>query len=70
VVTEVMAIDQVKPVAEKADVLQIGARNMQNFDLLRRSAARAGGLAKRGAGSTWTSGSAPPSTSWRPARCA
>src|ERR1700682_3268815 len=33
VVTEVMAIDQVKPVAEKADVLQIGARNTQDFDL-------------------------------------
>jgi len=53
VVTEVMAIDQVKPVAEKADVLQIGARNMQNFDLL-RAVGRAGRpvLLKRGAGST------------------
>src|SRR5687768_10964880 len=34
VVTEVMAVDQVKLVAEYADVLQIGARNMQNFNLL------------------------------------
>jgi 3-deoxy-7-phosphoheptulonate synthase len=34
VVTEVMAIDQVKLVADYADVLQVGARNMQNFNLL------------------------------------
>jgi 3-deoxy-7-phosphoheptulonate synthase len=34
VVTEVMAVDQVKLVAEYADVLQVGARNMQNFNLL------------------------------------
>lgn len=34
IVTEVMAIDQVQQVAEYADVLQIGARNMQNFNLL------------------------------------
>jgi 3-deoxy-D-arabino-heptulosonate 7-phosphate (DAHP) synthase len=35
IVTEVMALEQVRPVAEKADILQIGARNMQNFNLLR-----------------------------------
>ena len=34
IVTEVMSIDQVDVVAEYADVLQIGARNMQNFNLL------------------------------------
>jgi 3-deoxy-7-phosphoheptulonate synthase len=34
VVTEVMAMDQVKLVADYADVLQVGARNMQNFNLL------------------------------------
>jgi len=34
-VTEVMRIDQIDRVAEKADCLQIGARNMQNFDLLK-----------------------------------
>ena len=34
VVTEVMAVEQVPVVAEYADVLQIGARNMQNFNLL------------------------------------
>ncbi len=34
IVTEVMSIDQVSLVAEYADVLQIGARNMQNYNLL------------------------------------
>ena len=34
VVTEVMATDEVTLVAEYADVLQIGARNMQNYRLL------------------------------------
>jgi chorismate mutase/prephenate dehydratase len=34
IITEVMTIDQVKLVADKADILQIGARNMQNFPLL------------------------------------
>lgn len=35
VVTEVMAIAQIEAVAAHADVLQIGSRNMQNFDLLK-----------------------------------
>jgi 3-deoxy-7-phosphoheptulonate synthase len=34
--TEVMSIDQVDVVCQYADVLQIGARNMQNFNLLSR----------------------------------
>jgi len=34
VITEVLTIDQVNRVAEHADILQIGARNMQNFALL------------------------------------
>ena len=34
IVTEVMAPDKVELVAEYADVLQIGARNMQNYPLL------------------------------------
>ncbi len=34
VVTEVMAPEQVTMIAQYADVLQIGARNMQNFNLL------------------------------------
>ncbi len=36
IVTEVMSIDQVDLVCQYADVLQIGARNMQNFNLLSR----------------------------------
>src|SRR5688572_8092250 len=35
IVTEVMAPDQVSMVAQYANVLQIGARNMQNYNLLR-----------------------------------
>ena len=35
VVAEVMAVEQVQRMAKEADILQIGARNMQNFDLLR-----------------------------------
>jgi len=38
VVTEVMEPEQVDIVAEHADVLQIGSRNMMNFPLLRRVA--------------------------------
>ena len=34
IVTEVMAIEQIECCVEYADVLQIGARNMQNFNLL------------------------------------
>ena len=36
IVTEVMAIDQIEMVVEYADVLQIGARNMQNYNLLNK----------------------------------
>ncbi len=35
VVTEVMAISQIETVAKYADMLQVGSRNMQNFDLLK-----------------------------------
>lgn len=35
VVTEVMRIEQLEAVCAHADMLQIGARNMQNFDLLK-----------------------------------
>jgi 3-deoxy-7-phosphoheptulonate synthase len=38
VVTEVMEPDKVELVAEYADIVQIGARNVQNFSLLRRVA--------------------------------
>ena len=36
IITEVMEPDKVDVVAEHADVLQIGARNVQNFSLLRK----------------------------------
>jgi len=53
VVTEAMAPEEVGVVEEYADVLQIGARNMQNYPLLKR-VGRAGKpvLLKRGMGST------------------
>ena len=35
-VTEVMDLDQIEPVMEHAQVIQIGARNMANFSLLKR----------------------------------
>jgi 3-deoxy-7-phosphoheptulonate synthase len=35
VITEVMRIEQLETVCRYADVLQVGARNMQNFDLLK-----------------------------------
>lgn len=37
IVTEVLAPDQVVEVAKHADILQIGARNMQNFSLLKEA---------------------------------
>ena len=53
VVTEVMTPRDVKIVEEYADVLQIGARNMQNYDLLKRvGEARKPALLKRGLSST------------------
>lgn len=35
VVTEVMSIEQIEVVAAHVDMLQVGSRNMQNFDLLK-----------------------------------
>lgn len=35
VITEVMAISQIEEITTYADVLQVGSRNMQNFDLLK-----------------------------------
>jgi 3-deoxy-7-phosphoheptulonate synthase len=49
VVTEVMETEKVEVVAEHSDILQIGARNVQNFSLLRRVAeTRKPVLLKRG----------------------
>ena len=53
VVTEVMAPEQVALVAEHADILQVGARNMQNYALLEAvGRARRPVLLKRGMMST------------------
>ncbi len=53
VVTEVMSPDKIDLVSHYADILQVGARNMQNFDLL-RGCAKAGKpiLLKRGLSAT------------------
>lgn len=53
VVTEVMSISQIELVAAHADMLQVGSRNMQNFDLL-KALGQAGKpvLLKRGLAST------------------
>ncbi len=53
VITEVMSPDNVGLVAEYADVLQVGARNMQNFELLRElGTIRKPVLLKRGMSAT------------------
>jgi 3-deoxy-7-phosphoheptulonate synthase len=53
VVTEVMSEEDVELVADYADLLQVGARNMQNFALLRKlSKAKRPVLLKRGASAT------------------
>ncbi|WP_270331173.1 3-deoxy-7-phosphoheptulonate synthase [Lapidilactobacillus dextrinicus] len=35
VITEVMSVEEVETISEYTDIFQIGARNMQNFDLLK-----------------------------------
>ena len=53
VITEVMSEEDVEIVSDYADMLQIGARNMQNFALLRKVArTRKPVLLKRGASAT------------------
>jgi 3-deoxy-7-phosphoheptulonate synthase len=53
IVTEVMSEDDVTIVAEYADMLQVGARNMQNFALLKKLArTRTPILLKRGPSAT------------------
>jgi 3-deoxy-7-phosphoheptulonate synthase len=53
VITEVMRIEQLDTVCRYADVLQIGARNMQNFDLLKEVGRRTHPvLLKRGMSAT------------------
>lgn len=53
IVTEVMESAMVEPVAEVADVLQVGSRNMQNFPLLKAiGRSRRAVLLKRGFAAT------------------
>jgi 3-deoxy-7-phosphoheptulonate synthase len=53
IVTEVMSIDQIPACVEYADVLQVGARNMQNFNLLSKlGETRKPVLLKRGMSAT------------------
>jgi 3-deoxy-7-phosphoheptulonate synthase len=53
IVTEVVTTEDTEVVAEYADILQVGARNMQNFALLKRlGGARRPVLLKRGMSST------------------
>jgi 3-deoxy-7-phosphoheptulonate synthase len=53
VVTEAMGADEVEPVAEVADLIQIGSRNMHNYALLRAvGRARKPVLLKRGMAAT------------------
>lgn len=53
VITEVMSEEEVEVICDYADMLQIGARNMQNFALLRKLArTRKPVLLKRGASAT------------------
>ena len=64
IVTEVMDTRLVEQVAEYADMLQIGSRNMQNYPLL-AEVGRTGKpvLLKRGMAASLANGWAPPSTS-------
>ena len=53
-ITEVMAPEFVEVCAEYADILQVGTRNMQNFDLLRKlGTVRTPVLLKRGMSATY-----------------
>jgi 3-deoxy-7-phosphoheptulonate synthase len=53
VISEVMEISQIEPMLDYVDILQIGARNMQNFNLLREiGKVRKPALLKRGIAAT------------------
>ena len=68
VVTEVMDQTQIPLVAEYSDIVQVGARNMQNFNLLRELGRQTKPvLLKRGTPPPSRSCCFPPNTSWPPA---
>ncbi len=53
IITEAMDVDEIARVAETADIVQLGSRNMQNFSLLKRAGQlRKPVLLKRGASAT------------------
>lgn len=66
VVTEIMSTEYIDLFQECVDVIQVGARNMQNFDLLKSWAGRPiNPFCSSGASPPpLKSGSCPPSTSW------
>jgi len=55
VVTEVMSVEQIQPMLSHVDCFQVGARNMQNFDLLKAlGKTRTPVILKRGLSATLT----------------
>ena len=64
VVSEIMNQTQIPMFLDYVDILQVGARNMQNFDLLKELAkVRQAGLLKRGPPPPSRNGCFPPNTS-------
>ena len=62
-ISEVMDINQMELIAKYCDIFQVGARNMQNFTLLRELGhTRKPVLLKRGISARSRSGSSRPST--------
>ena len=66
VVSEVMDQTQIPLLTAYADILQVGARNMQNFNLLRElgKQSQAGAAQARHRGHASRNCCSPPSTSW------
>ena len=67
VITELMSVQDIDAVCRYADIIQIGARNMQNFMLLDEvgKVEEAGAAEARRSAGRSKSGCSPPSTSWR-----
>ena len=69
VISEVMEISQIELMLPYIDIFQVGARNMQNFNLLRElgKVKQAGAAQARHRGHASKSCCSPPNTSWRAA---
>ena len=68
VVSEILSTEDLDLFEEHVDIIQVGARNMQNFDLLKHLAASPSRSCSSAACRPPSrSGSCPPSTFWRPA---